>query len=223
MSNAIAVSVEEGYERWAPTYPQVPGNPLMRAEEALMRAHLPPLAGRVVLDMGCGSGRYTTLLGNAGAHVVALDLSAAMLARVPCGARVRASMARLPFAPASFDVALAGLAIGHLAQLSGWCSELARVLRPTGRFIYSDFHPAAAAAGFARTFKDEQARTYSLPHYVHSLPVQQVAAAAAGLELTGIHEARAGIEMTESFEGSEQFYRRWHGLPLVLVVSGRRL
>src|SRR3954451_19899209 len=36
------------------------------------------LAGKLVLDAGCGGGRYSRLLGRAGARVVGVDLSAAV-------------------------------------------------------------------------------------------------------------------------------------------------
>ena len=101
-------------------------------------------------------------------------------------------------------------------------NEVARVLKPAGTLLYSDFHPAAAAAGHTRTFKDEHHQTYILPHAVHELESQRTAAAAAGFRVLGMYQARAGIELTDRFPGCEDFYRRWHGLPLVLVVGAQR-
>ena len=42
---------------------------------------LGPLAGRRILDLGCGKGRFARALAAQGASVVGLDLSAAMLDR----------------------------------------------------------------------------------------------------------------------------------------------
>jgi hypothetical protein len=52
--------------------------------------------------------------------------------------------------------------------------------------------------------------------------LQQEAAAAANLAIEVIHEVRVGIELKESFPKSEEFYRRWDGLPIVLVVRARK-
>ena len=131
-------------------------------------------------------------------------------------------MMRQPFAAAAFDVVICGLAIGHTADLAGWMAETARVLRPGGTLLYSDLHPEAARAGLTRSFTDETRHSYTLPHWRHELDVQRAAAAAAQLEIVTVAEARVGIELTETFAGSEAFYRRWHGLPLVVAVEARR-
>src|SRR5205085_1976365 len=59
------------------------------------------LAGRRVLDLGCGKGRFAAHLATRGAKVVGLDRSAAMLARAMDLERVRGSARRLPFAAES--------------------------------------------------------------------------------------------------------------------------
>jgi hypothetical protein len=42
------------------------------------------------------------------------------------------------------------------------------------------------------------------------------------LTIETVRELRVGIELTESFSGSEKLYRDWHGVPLVLVVRARK-
>jgi ubiquinone/menaquinone biosynthesis C-methylase UbiE len=223
MGTPVAISIPEGYERWAPSYPQEPGNPLMRAEQQLMLGCFPAVTGRRVLDLACGSGRYVRLLRAAGAaDVVALDASPKMLGRVSGAARVCASMVRLPFAAGVFDAVISGLAIGHAADLGAWMVEVARVLKSGGTCLYSDFHPQAAQAGLTRSFTDEQQQSYTLPHFTHELAAQRAAASAAGLAISIAREVRVGIELTESFDGSDVFYPRWPGLPLVLVVRAEK-
>jgi malonyl-CoA O-methyltransferase len=223
MAVPTKISVREGYERWAPSYPQVPGNPLMRAEQRLMLHHWPAIAGRRALDLACGSGRYARLLSEAGAaQVVAVDSSPGMLRRVSGAGRVCANLARLPFAAGSFDVIVCGLAVGHEPDVQAWMSEVARVLASGGTFLYSDFHPEAARAGLTRSFTDEQQRAYTLPHCAHELATQRAAARGAGLAISAAEEVRVGMELTEEFAHSETFYRSWHGLPLVLVVRAEK-
>jgi hypothetical protein len=50
------------------------------------------------------------------------------------------------------------------------------------------------------------------------LALQQEAAATAGLTIDVVHTVRVGVELREPFDKSEEFYRRWDGLPIVLVV-----
>lgn len=72
------------------------------------------LAGRRVLDLGCGPGRYLRILYERGARAVGVDLSAVLLAEaqrvfaamVTSPPLVRADMRRLPFASRSFDSTL---------------------------------------------------------------------------------------------------------------------
>ena len=59
MSAARTTSTLEAYERWAPVYPPVAHNPLMRAEQRSMLEVWPDVEGRRVLDLACGSGRYS--------------------------------------------------------------------------------------------------------------------------------------------------------------------
>jgi ubiquinone/menaquinone biosynthesis C-methylase UbiE len=218
-----ATGTLEAYERWAPTYAPAPHNPLMRAEQRAMLGRWPEVAGRRALDLACGTGRYAKLLAESqAAAVTALDFSAAMLRRVAGCQRVQASMMNLPFVNGAFEVIVSGLAVGHAPNLQRWMAEVSRVLEHRGVLLYSDFHPEAARAGFPRSFKDEQGRKYIVPHNSHAVSAQQAAATEADLLVESIEELRVGVELDEPFPGSESFYRQWHGLPFVLVVSARR-
>jgi ubiquinone/menaquinone biosynthesis C-methylase UbiE len=213
----------QAYERWAPVYPPVAHNPLMRAEQTAMLAAWPDVAGRRVLDLACGSGRYSrALLESNAAQVVSLDFCMPMLQRVVGSQRVCASMMQLPFRPDCFDVVVSGLALAHASGVRPWAVEVSRVLRAGGTLLYSDFHPEAARAGLTRSFKDAANVTFTVPHQLYSVAEQIEAASAAGLQLQAVRELRVGHELQESFPGSESFYRQWHGLPIVLVVRAAK-
>jgi malonyl-CoA O-methyltransferase len=209
----------KAYERWAPVYPPVAHNPLMRAEQRSMLQMLPNMEGRRVLDLACGSGRYSHLLHKANAgQVVALDFCMLMLEQVATAERVRASMMQLPFRPAVFDAVVSGLAVGHATDIHQWMAEAARVLRPEGNLVYSDFHSEAICAGMTRSFKDAADVTWAVPHQTYDLSCQQEAMAAAGLTVETVRELRMGMELNEAFPGSERIYRQWYGVPVLLIV-----
>lgn len=210
---------EAAYDLWAEAYPPLPHNPLMRAEQAAVLSLWPDVAGRCALDLACGSGRYGLLLQQRGAAwVVGCDLSAGMLAHAPLAHRVRADMLQQPFAAASFDVIVSGLAVGHAPSLDAWMTEAARVLAPGGHLVYSDFHPDAARAGMTRSFTDAAGQRHELLHALYDLDAHQAAACRAGLVLEASREVRVGRELNEPFTDADAFYARWQGLAVVLAL-----
>jgi malonyl-CoA O-methyltransferase len=212
----------EAYERWAPAYPPEPHNPLMQAEQRALLSLLPALHGRRVLDLACGTGRYTRLVDGLGAReVVAADFSPGMLSRVRGALRVRAGLGALPFRDGVFDCVVSGLAIGHAGDLDRCVAEIARVLVAGGALVYSDFHEEAWRAGLTRSFRDAQGAAVTLPRDGYPPARHRAALRAAGFRMQ-MRELRAGIEVSEAFAGSDEFYRRHHGLPLVLLVTASK-
>jgi len=219
----MSLDTHAAYDRWAPTYEAEPHNPLMQAEQRAMIALLPTLAGRVVLDLACGTGRYARLAERAGArHVIALDYSDAMLARVATPARVRADMACLPFRDATFDAVVSGLALGHARDLEHCMREIARVLRPAGTLLYSDFHPEAIRRGLRRAFRATDGARHELPVDGHPVDRHLAGLRAAGFDEIEPRELRAGMGFDVAFPGAAAFYETWHGTPLVLTIRARR-
>lgn len=87
------------------------------------------------LDIG-GRGVVAPLLAQRGIAVVSTDLSASMAARNP-GPAVAADEECLPFAPASFDLAVASLSLHWVNDLPGALIQLRRALRPGGLLLAS--------------------------------------------------------------------------------------
>jgi SAM-dependent methyltransferase len=106
------------------------------------------LAGKDVLEIGCGTGVHTRLLAEAGAHVTAVDLTptavefttrrltqAGLLANV-----VEADAESLPFPEESFDFVWSWGVIHHSTDTDRVIAEIARVLRPGGRLAFMVYH-----------------------------------------------------------------------------------
>ena len=113
---------------------------------AILR-HLGPVQGRLVLDLGCGKGRFTSRLAGRGARVIGLDVSGAMLraAKVAGLPVALGSIRRLPIPDASVDAVLFVEVLEHVspADLPGVLAEAARVLRPGGTVVIVDKNAAS--------------------------------------------------------------------------------
>ncbi len=88
-----------------------------------------------VLDLGCGTGRFSTLIASLGAAVIGLDPSVAMLRNAPpagagdvCYAAAEAE--RLPLAASSCDLVWMSQVVHHMRDRKACVAELRRVLRP---------------------------------------------------------------------------------------------
>lgn len=109
-----------------------------REKQAVLDA-LGPLEDQKVLEIACGTGRFTVMLAERGANIVGLDISAAMLQQGRKKAQVagvsdhlefmRGDAARLPFPDDHFDTVFA-MRFFHLADTpAAFLSEMRRVAK----------------------------------------------------------------------------------------------
>ena len=110
---------------------------------------LPPVAGKAVLDAGCGPGVYTEWLADRGAEVVGIDVCPRMveLARRRLAGRGSFSVADLGgtldfLPPGSFDLVVSALAMDYVRDWDAAFREFSRVLRGAGHLVFSVGHPA---------------------------------------------------------------------------------
>ncbi|MBT2469003.1 class I SAM-dependent methyltransferase [Streptomyces sp. ISL-66] len=142
------------YDSFAEAYSVENENNLVNAcyERPAMLALAGDVAGRRILDAGCGSGSLSAALRERGAVVTGIDASAGMLAlaRRRLGDVVALHVVDLsdplPFAEGAFDDVVASLVLHYLEDWGPTLAELRRVLRPGGRLIASVDHPFVAYA-----------------------------------------------------------------------------
>jgi len=102
------------------------------------------LAGKDVLDLGCGSGRFGELLNQHGANVIGSDISDAMLEEASKTIPVRKADAySLPFADKSFDYVVSSMLLHVVPNVARAFAEIHRVLRPGGEAFIGIVHPEA--------------------------------------------------------------------------------
>jgi SAM-dependent methyltransferase len=182
------------------------------------------VGGLRVLEVGCGAAMCSRWLASQGARPVGFDLSSGMLRHagvldastgltVPL---VQADAQSLPFADASFDVAFTAFgAVPFVADSARVMREVARVLRPGGRWVFAATHPmrwvfpddpgpaglTATMSYFDRTpyveFAADGEPTYVEHHRTLGDRVREIVA--AGFRLVDIVEPEWPDDLTEQW------------------------
>lgn len=117
--------------------------PFYRAHLAQLLDLLAPMPGGRYLDLGCGTGNLLVAAKERGAHLVGVDLSAAMLIeawRKGC-TLVMADLHALPFAAQSVDGVVSLNVLWQVDDQEGFIDEAWRVLRPGARLVLSTPRP----------------------------------------------------------------------------------
>jgi len=162
--------------------------------QARLVAQRLPATARDVLELACGNGYNLRLLaaGNPGLRLVGIDLVGAQvrranraLAGLPGASAVVGDFQALGFADASQDAVFVVESLCHATDLPRALAEVARVLRPAGRFVVVDGWRTEAFDGLPAAVREatvavERAMAVSAGQ---SLPAWKRAAAACGLRL----------------------------------------
>lgn len=216
--------IRNGYDRWASVYDH-DANPLPALEEPIVREQLGSVRGLTVLDLGCGTGRHALWLASAGAIVTAVDFSEGMLAqarRKPGANAVRFVVhdinKRLPFDDRFFDRVVSGLVLEHIEDLHHFFFEVRRVLRPGGRALITEMHPAMFLRGGQARFTDPDSGEIVQPgSYVHQISDFVMAGLRNNLSLLHLGEHSPNAEFASRYPRSEKYI----GWPMLLVLELR--
>lgn len=115
----------------------------------LIQGHFP--SHGVVVDVGCGEGQVARLAASADLAAIGVDTASAQLTearRRAGGPRyLQGSATELPLPDRCADAVVACLVFEHLADLDAAVAEVARVLRPGGRFLFLMNHPLLQTPG----------------------------------------------------------------------------
>lgn len=178
--NTMGVAVNElgavdGYRLWSSTYDEIE-NPLLVFEEPVVRELVGPGPWGHVLDACAGTGRHLAWLSANATTVTGLDQSAEMLAlakaKVPSASFVLGGLCddhdgELP--DASFDLIVCTLALTHFESLDEPVGVMARLLRPGGRIVLSDFHPLMTTLDGHAFFPADDGQTPFVRNHSHQV------------------------------------------------------
>ena len=135
--------LSEAYARWR-SGPL--GQITDRLEQQLLFELAGSVAGKTVLDVGCGDGALASEFARRGAIVTGLDANPAMIAAARRRTEIEATQLhlvegqaeKLPFNDAAFDLVLAVTVLCFVRDAERAVVEMARVLKPGGRLVIGE-------------------------------------------------------------------------------------
>ena len=222
-------SVSAGYGEWATGYDD-PNNPVIVAEEPVVRGILAQCPGGTALDAACGTGRHAEYLASQGHSVTGLDASPAMLevarSKIPSARFEVADLSSIPLPNEAVDLAVCSLALTHCQELGTPIKELARVLRPGGTLVISDAHPFLVILSGHASYSSSNTEIGFIRNYVHHASAYIAAFREAGLEIVQCIEPLYGNQEIAAMDFAEQINEvqmndlmevSIKGLPIVII------
>jgi len=219
--------VVEAYDLWAPNHDKRPGNLMLYLDEKLFEGLLQDLAlkGKLVADIGCGTGRqWPAILNKQPAALAGFDVSAGMLKKLK-EKYPQAHISKITdnlfsdVPDASFDMIVSTLTVAHIEDIDeamhAWC----RLLKPQGEIIITDFHPHTLALGGKRTFKHGNT-LMAVRNYVHPIYTIKETLLRHGLNLVTQQEIKIDETMKQFYIDANALhvYEKYLGFPVIYGI-----
>ena len=126
--------------------------------------------GELVLDAACGNGAFSRRMAELGAHVVAFDFTDQFLELARARTAGRPDLARridylhidatdeaqlLALGLQRFDAVVCTMALMDLVEIDPLLSAVSRLLKPGGRFVFSQTHPCFSTTTMRKVAEEE--------------------------------------------------------------------
>jgi SAM-dependent methyltransferase len=246
LEKGLATNMNLDHEHWSRiaaewiTWARTPNHDAFWAYRASLLTFIGRGEGEA-LDVGCGEGRASSVLKDCGYRVTAADPVEAFIAAAEEAGSADdykvAAAANLPFADATFDLAIAYNVLMDIEDVPAALREIRRVLRPSGTLVISIVHPFADRGRFAgpephapfilpnsyfgrERFEGVEERNGLQMHFAGwSQPLENYMAAleGAGLAVTALREP------VPDANEARTHMERWSRIPLFLWLKARPL
>lgn len=219
------IEIVDGYDRWAPTY-DGERNPLIALEENVTLDLIGDVNNQLVLDVGCGTGRYCELLAKRGAKVVGIDPSSKMLecakGKITPDCKFELHLGKIEdadFPDDHFDLVVSALTLGHIPELEPVIKKVSRIIKSRGQLIVSDIHPYWPISGhdYAEFF-DGSGQEYRIPEYAHLFEEYWSLFRKFKFSVEDVKEPRIDDKLIERFPR----LIKYKGMPLAFVLKARK-
>ena len=153
------------------------------------------LAGKSVLEIGCGTGSNTVWLANRAQFVVGVDIAEGMLRKAHSRLDalnvcvLQADITKPWVFGQAFDLIVANLVLEHIQDLTHVFNEARSVLRPGGLLYIGELHPYKQLQGAQAKYRDAETRKEVLvPAFLHHISEYINTGIEAGFTLRHIGE-----------------------------------
>jgi ubiquinone/menaquinone biosynthesis C-methylase UbiE len=187
------MKIPDAYNRWSSTY-DIDENLTRDLDQSITRDILADLHCKLVVEIGCGTGKNTALLATMGEKVHAFDISTGMIRRAKeklRSSKVTFSVADItrpwPYVANCADLIVCNLVLEHIEKLDSVFSEVFRLLVAGGRFFISELHPFRQYEGTKARFKNNQ-EIIEIQAFVHHISDFLKASEVNGLRLRDFGE-----------------------------------
>jgi malonyl-CoA O-methyltransferase len=224
---AQRLGVQRAYALWAETY-DAATNPMLALEERILAPMLPSLGGKLILDLGCGTGRWLARTRLRARSYVGLDVSKPMLDRASAkpglaGHLVQADCVRMPLKSGVADVVVGSFLLGYV-DAESLSFELQRISHEGTDLFFSEFHEGAVTRGWNRSFRHD-GQLVELPVVSRSSRQWSDVFRQNGFDLYEDVEAGFGEEERASFSkaGKEHYFEQVRGVKAIFVCHFKRV
>lgn len=172
------LSVDKFYDFWAKRYDKDP-NLAIFLEEKLIKSFIGNVKNKDILDLGCGTGRYTLPLAKKGANVVGVDFSKAMLKKAKIKAKQTGVKVELineditKYSPKKkFDTVLSMLVQGHIKNIDKLIENISKASKLNTEVIISNLHPEVTRKALSKKNKESKAELipgFRTDHFHHPI------------------------------------------------------
>ena len=217
-----AIGAIEGHALWAATYDSGP-NPLRELERRTTAPWIDDLHPQAMVDIGCGTGRWSQYVRERGAIAVGIDLCEPML-RKGSGHRALGDALQLPIRSNCADLAICSFTAGYLESPRRLMTELSRIVRHGGHALVTDVHPDAIASGWTRSFRHDD-DVYEIENRAHAVEAFVAAASRNRLALLRSAEPFLGEPERDTYRraGREHLCESACGVRAIFALLWRRL
>jgi malonyl-CoA O-methyltransferase len=197
--DAAYVSPLQGFTELADTYDmRLSSHPTMLLETTATLSALSDIAGKSVVDIGCGTGRYALQMLRMGAHdVMGIDLALPMLQQLQRKAKKANLSVRftqgdlldtLSVSEEQFDVGVCAMVLAFIPEVAPAFHTMARLIKSGGSLVVSDVHPMTGFITPYLRFANVHGEEWRIRRHLHLISTLISAAQEAGFVFEHIAE-----------------------------------
>ena len=215
------------YNNWAINYDNQPDNLMLALDEVLVSEIFAEIdfTSKTIADIGCGTGRHwEKIILRKPARIQGFDVSRGMLdilkEKFPQAETYLLNNNNLDVLKEnSVDIIISTLTVAHIKNIEQAMREWARVLKPGGDLIISDFHPDVLAKGGKRTFMHNN-KFVVIKNYVHSIEKLTLIARQLQLRVLRLKERQINDSVKNYYEKQNALavYNKFYGTAVIYAI-----